>query len=516
MFSFNTVTVCYISLALFSMALSSYINIVSTSIQTRFVEYAILMFVRIAINYASVHVTSLFAEKFVIMYYNECWTRIQSMSRTSRELLNKIDFAEKLNNVIRAIRSKYYWGIRTILTFLASIIGFVVISWQQEKMYIPGIYVLVYIMWYFVIYKHMMDNFTEYQKTEREQRNALADKESILLGRIFSDQCTVNDIMNCVSERCNNVSEYEEKCNNLEIIQKVPDSVLLLIIALTTDSESALSLFMVCTSITYALDSLMVFVNQYKKMSNDTEVFEDLWKDKVYNEVHEQLPIPDIVSFYGSFTDSGNTIVTTVPDQNLIIEQGNIYMLKGNSGSGKTLLQKMIQGHVKGGNFTNNVHPLSYASATEYMSQDAGCEIIVNRSTLRQLFYDDYHSESIIEALKVVFLHDWFETTMNGNLDAVLKNKISGGEKVRLCLAIAVQRAKKAKCQWLVVDEPDVGVQPDLFPKVMNNIIDYLPNTTMFLTLHLCECKLPQIKKISKVWLVKNHEVRVVEREYLK
>lgn len=246
-------------------------------------------------------------------------------------------------------------------------------------------------------------------------------------------------------------------------------------------------------------------MNVYKTNQNDIEEVENFWDDKDFNMEYDQKEIPHLLQFHCMVND----IISVIYTKPLTITQGQKILLSGKSGSGKTTLLKAMLGHVYGGIYDSRDNPLCYSDKIEYMCQDARATIPTTRTTIRQIFYDEMDNEKILRALEIVELQEWLSVTFNGDLDAKIENKISGGQKTRLCLAVALYSAMKKNAQWIILDEPDAGIDVELCPNLLKRVINAFPNTTIFLIVHLCPCQLSKIG-IKKEWKVGNGGVEEV------
>jgi len=116
--------------------------------------------------------------------------------------------------------------------------------------------------------------------------------------------------------------------------------------------------------------------------------------------------------------------------------------------------------------------------------------------TIRQLFNDEIDDLVIIKALENANNKLWFDNVMKGQLDTPIGELciISGGEKTRLCFAITLYQLEKNNCQWLILDEPEQGLDPEMGPEMIIKSFEIYKNVTIIMITHMCECK---IKKLN-------------------
>ncbi|CAF2975984.1 unnamed protein product [Rotaria sp. Silwood2] len=73
----------------------------------------------------------------------------------------------------------------------------------------------------------------------------------------------------------------------------------------------------------------------------------------------------------------------------------------------------------------------------------------------------------------------------DGQLDRPVENQLSGGQKTRLMLARALNRAQQRQSRILILDEPDQGLPSETTFRIMPNIVRWFKSKgILFLTLH--------------------------------
>ncbi len=102
----------------------------------------------------------------------------------------------------------------------------------------------------------------------------------------------------------------------------------------------------------------------------------------------------------------------------------------------------------------------------------------------------------------------WFNDTMKRDLDAHIGIKISGGEKARLCLAVMMYKVITKNAQWLILDEPEQGIDQELAPEMLRGIFREFPDLTIFLITHLCECKMGYLG-VTAEWKIVDKSISV-------
>jgi ABC-type transport system involved in cytochrome bd biosynthesis fused ATPase/permease subunit len=232
-------------------------------------------------------------------------------------------------------------------------------------------------------------------------------------------------------------------------------------------------------------------------MNNDLQAVQDFFKDKTFHEMPLQRDIQPEVSF----TVSHDRIVTEKP---IFIEKGNIIVIRGKSGCGKTSFAECLSGVEKGVICDRGYSFDYYTSKIAYMRQDS--KIPTLNVTLLDLFSDDRaDSDLIIKVLGYAKMKNWFEKTMKGRLDVKIQN-LSGGEVTRIRFAMTLYHFEKNQCQWLILDEPEQGLDPNLAPEMLITAFEQYRHASIIIITHMCDCQLIKLP-ITHEWTIDQSRV---------
>jgi ABC-type transport system involved in cytochrome bd biosynthesis fused ATPase/permease subunit len=233
-------------------------------------------------------------------------------------------------------------------------------------------------------------------------------------------------------------------------------------------------------------------------MENDLKAISDFFEGKTFCERSNQIPIPDTLSFTA---DIKRGILKIKTNFSLMINIGDRIIINGPSGCGKTTLIKALMGQISGVSFNTEVQSDSYIEQLAYMRQTIREATPMVKSTLRNLFADHSDDALIIKVLQYAKLLDWFTTVMKEKLDTPIGELCtpSGGQKTRVCFAMTLYRLEVNKCKWLILDEPEQGLDPELGPDMLKTAFQMYPNVSIIMITHLCSCRLKELN-ITQYW----------------
>ena len=489
-----------------TFVLKTYISNIETQIDETLMFYGILSILSVIVVYLNDVQMNERSMKVVLEFHEKQVKKYSNMDKRSKEKSTIHVFSDKLERAERAIQSKYTWGASVMISVGSSLVGFCYIVIKHKQYKILFAFAFVHICWYFFITKGMMSKINIMRTTNREKRETLNDILSLLLIRIHSDQCSVSQYVPTYSKLEKMDTEQANYWLFVTSLQSLPNYIIMILIAYFVTNKLYLVLYIICNNLTGSIESALHFVNQYNTIQNDLKSLEEFWEGKTFDDKHTQKDIEHNISLYGCVN---NFLVIEKP---LTVIQGDRIIIDGGSGSGKTTLVKGLLGYLDGLTYSSGNHPLCYKNKIMYMYQNAIEYLPTVRTTIRQLFYDEEDDNLIFDALKTVQLVGWFDKVMRSNLDIMIEERISGGQKRRLCLAITVYQAKKYQVQWLILDEPDAALEDDLSQQMLVEVMNSFPNVTIFMILHMCKCRLEHLG-INKKWYVENELVKQVDND---
>lgn len=161
---------------------------------------------------------------------------------------------------------------------------------------------------------------------------------------------------------------------------------------------------------------------------------------------------------------------------NFYFEKGKKYLVKGESGKGKTTLLNLLMGYypLRGGSIlvdgkdvrqTETYRMITLIRQTPYLFTDT----LKNNVTLYQN-YDDEEVKNVLDSLNLSKYSSTLDTFLGEN-----GSKISGGEAKRVCVARGLLSQKDV----LIFDEPTANLDNDTAMKVMNTILSVEGKTVL-------------------------------------
>lgn len=200
------------------------------------------------------------------------------------------------------------------------------------------------------------------------------------------------------------------------------------------------------------------------------------------------IKVSNLNAYYGQFH--------VLKDVNIQVKEGNVVVILGPNGHGKSTLLKSICGLVEqtDGNITFNGEPIISNSAEKLVKRG-----ITYIAETRELF----PYMSVLENLKLGAYNKHARSYETENLEKVfdlfprlasrkkqLSYTMSGGEAKMLAIA----RGLMSNAKFLAIDEPSLGLQPNLRKEVFKTLKTI---NDQGITILLVEQNIPQITQLA-------------------
>jgi ABC-type multidrug transport system fused ATPase/permease subunit len=438
-----------------------------------------------------------------IDYCRSQWKRYSQLDLASREKQPLDEFTRKLARAINATTSIISWGLNVITSATASLAGLIYIVVTSDSIITIILLIVINFVWFKTITRFFVKKYDEQKKKSRTIRDETESLCRLYSYRIhdFEDEC-IDQYIACEKATLDAFTKTDSMWSIASGMQQMPNFIVMMIIPYFVADATLYPIFvMVFTDFGNSVRNVSYFMNQWDSISKDIEDMNSFWKDKTNRIITVQENIPDQL-------DVNIHLVNNVVAKGLHIRKGGRYNIRGESGCGKTSLVRALIGQTNGAVLSSTDNPGAYKDKIVYMRQGAIDSIQLSKSSIRRLFYDCTDNDLIVRCLYMTRAEKWFENTMEKNLDTHIGIKISGGERARLCLAVMMYKVITKNAQWLILDEPEQGIDQELAPDMLRGIFREFPDLTIFLITHLCECKMEYLG-VTTEWKIVDTSITV-------
>jgi ABC-type multidrug transport system fused ATPase/permease subunit len=432
------------------------------------------------------------------------WKRYIDLDMVSKEKDCSKTFKNKVERGSNVILMLYSWGSDVIKSVVTAFVSLIIVTFKHGMTYLIIMMVIINVMWYYAKTRRMLDLMDANRCEIREKRTKIDDIVYLVGDRFDTGSRDATPLIRGRKELKNTLKVTDNIHNETFSNQQIPNNMMLILISIFANNKSLFSLYIVFNNVNKTIMNSSNLLNQWKTLQNDLDAVDDFFKGKSFKDLPEQKSIPDHVVI------NGNVNNLTINDT--VLFPGQVILLRGPDGCGKTTLINRIQGHGVGIRFNTTQDQLEYFDRISYMRQNMRQKITTENLNIRQLFFDSHDDELIKECLTDSGADKWLNNTMNGNLDDAIGSRISGGQKTRLCIAINLFITITKKCQWLILDEPEQGIYPSYVPRMLDNIFNKYNNLTIFIVSHMCSCHIKTLG-ITHIWLFDENHIVITDRE---
>ena len=474
------------------------ISTLETKIGNSMMLYAFLILINQCLSIVGYYINTSLANKKTIEFKSIYLEKYSLLDNYSKEKDTLESFENKLDRSASVIKGKYSWGIGVCTSMISCLFSLSYVFIENNEIYLLICFIIFNSFWMKFFMLHAIDYLDKKRTEERKSRHIIEEKIRLLMNRFYLGDSNFDVILKQDIILFDGLFKLDIIWVYLTVFQQIPNLVFIILISLMYSNENKLQILLVIfMKIRYTLSSTSDFLNQLRTMENDLKAIEDFFVDKTFCTKSDQIDIPDELSFTANIV-VGNV---TISSGWIKVRKGSRIVLYGLSGCGKTTLIKGLLGQIEGIKYNTEKPSDSYFSKIAYMRQNIREVTPMVKVTIRNLFSDDIDTNLIKKVLGYAKLLNWFETRMNGNLDIPIGKLCipSGGEKTRICFALTLFHLEKNHCKWLILDEPEQGLDPELAPDMLQCAFDKYPNVTIIMITHLCDCRIKMLN-ITHKW----------------
>jgi len=336
--------------------------------------------------------------------------------------------------------------------------------------------IAINVAWYYMVTSSALKELNDKRKSDRITWKERIGKISLWATRLHnSDTIDVAPLIQLNEQIMLNDEDTTMKRVKSTKLQQLPNQMIYLIISFVVEDISLFpKLFIVFNNFNRALASTSSFFNEWQTMQDDLQKVDDFWAEKTFCEKPEQRQLSKTV-------------------EKITIKHGDHIRIIGPTGSGKTTFAKGIFGWLSGLSMDGMSDLLAFNDDIAMMRQNIREITPFEKTTIRQLFYDEKDDAKINDRLAETNADTWVRTIMKGDLDKLIGNKISGGQKTQICLAITLYKMHKNRSNWLILDEPEQGVDTEQVPDILRKIFEKYSEKTILIITHMCDCQIRQL-----------------------
>jgi ABC-type Mn2+/Zn2+ transport system ATPase subunit len=486
-----------------NILMETLISTLETKIGSKMMLYAFLILFNQCMSLSGLYINSSLSKVKMLEYKRSCLEKYERLDDVSKEKDTLESFNTKLEKSSMVIQLKYSWAVDVITSMMSCLSSLSFIFIVNNEYSLLLCFIFINILWMKFIILPGMDSLDKERSKERKNRYTIYEKLSLLMNRLYLGEADVNAIIKQDISLLDDRFKLDLAWVYLSLYQQVPNLLFIILISFIYFDENKLQMIVIVfIKIRNTVSNTSHFLNQWKTMQNDVKAIEDFFDNKTFCVRSIQIDIPDTLSFTSSIIRN-TTKILTKPETQIIVNKGDVIVLSGVSGCGKTTLIKGMLGQIEGIIYDSGYPSDSYVSKIAYMRQNIREVTPMVKVTLRNLFSDDSDSNLIKKVLNYAKIYDWFENQMNGNLDIPIGELCtpSGGEKTRICFAMTLYRLEKNKCSWLILDEPEQGLDSELAPDMLTSAFEQYPDISIIMITHLCDCRMKTLN-ITHKWTI--------------
>jgi ABC-type nitrate/sulfonate/bicarbonate transport system ATPase subunit len=397
----------------------------------------------------------------------------QNLSQADKNAVEDMtDFNKMVDRASNSLYSIFSWGLPIIISGvrkLITIFSILILRGYWKIIFSTSIIYGVYFYFY----------MGPKQKTLAEIRASMKEREKWIVGLL---KWTLN-LFQKGKRDLNAILEIEDETDALEISffkgwdniaggMTIISAIVAFIGLVSITNWSTLLLFkIIFDDLKGTIGAFSNFANSYASRSKEFDKFLAWFMDTNGREdvlPQQEFPNDGLIFTEVNISLGKFSLVTNM----LSILQGQVILLKGKTGAGKTQLVNALQGLLPGAILEGEYSPIQYSKSFEYLDQHMRSSIPSSKLELRRLLDGNIDNELIMLLISVVQLD---KIAAISDIDEPM-NGYSGGQKMKVALLFTLLEVIKEKKTVLVLDEPEQGLDPISRLEIVSNVLNFVKN----------------------------------------
>ena len=393
----------------------------------------------------------------------------------------------KLMEAYNALVSIINWGIPTMMGFICSLMSIILFSFTKNMIEFLVIFCITNFVMYKIQIKKFLKQFYNERKTRNKNRTKKRDKNSYYRIQFQSGLIEFDNMINKYIE----IDEYSNDNNKdwnrlhfrIAIMKKVNIIIVTLYLYINNISKYDMIIMIILfKQLENSLTQLIYFSNRMNDYENSYNTLQDVINraDKSVIVIQRELPNQLKINNVNINLRRKKSIFSLRLQRSFIINVGNKILVDGISGAGKTTFIEGLIGHIPGVSM-EGYEPAELTKSYLYFHQQIS--VSVSKMSINELFNN---TEGVEDISRICCIDEWIN---NKDWTEAIGQRISGGEKHRLHLAIMMHRFSQSTNKILILDEPETGSDIAIAIRMIENIFNAFHDKTIIIITHRDEIK---------------------------
>ncbi len=476
-------------------------------------QLAIILFLPICTSLLNIVFENVFSTKKIQVIDNILVHLKKIFENAPNEFHEKFDIREKYNSFSSSI-----WGydhvIQLIINMMSSLIKIITISATisyndraMAMLIIVSNLIMLYIM---PKINNKIENMKQYKINYKELYSTLYYETVIydelrvnpILNNIYKD-----NINNCLSNIVLKYSNQDYYHNVGVLIGNVIKNTFLMVIFMLVyyqNKTEYILILLLNKDIIFGFSNLYV---EFKQSENNSKKrMEELlsmleYLNEYKNKEKIKMYLPNLEKNYKNITinnldykiyDSTNKLIKNLKSLNLSFNfnktEKNIILINGRTGSGKSVLTRILAGFTESNNYKiyiddEQINGFNEIDKSRILIGQKICEDYTNNSSICIKLNRLYPCVNNINEL-ISYLHNFNIATkiIEKDLESSFSEKLSGGERQRVILSSMIWKVLKTNPRFIIIDEPEKGIDEETMCQIMDYIIKAYTGTIFLIT----------------------------------
>ena len=402
-------------------------------------------------------------------------------------------YEERLAKANQAAQVLLDWGMPIAVKLLNDVLSCILVCVQSGFVWLPAVLVLLNATFYFWKIRAYQQQLSGGRDARQKQVNRLSTRVTLCLPLFEQDEVSAARLSELYDERRRltyfDIFSYRKLECMFTALHNASLVLLLAFLCANAHATTVPSVLMVITvmnNINSSFRNFSRFYNIYEQHAVKFNAFAHLFDHARLETPVPQHKIPAVTTV--TAVDIRQGAFRLACSSTLQIQKGDRLLITGPSGSGKSLFINALLGKLPGVSFGFR-QPAAFKNDAVYYYQAIREKTPLTKTSVVDLIRLATGSAAELNEPLFRKICAWCcvsKWVSSADLCSNINNRISGGQKSRLLLAVKIYQALVSQAGLLVLDEPEQGSDPDVAYRMLQTVVARMPaTTTIVISSHL-------------------------------
>lgn len=414
---------------------------------------------------------------------HEEYSKYQDLSHVSKNEYSAMQFDNKYNDYEGAITRTTRWGVLSFIHMIINILSCVAVSFQFTHSLGVIAMLVTFVVSSALFMPRIAKAYKEAIKKATDVSNHTRNLWVNYAGKFQRSKISVTNVKDIKMESHLAFKKTENPNHLIFVFPSVFLDIVVLLAYFVFSAIGFIKFAPILMGTDFSICEFMFFCSEYTEMQTKYASYMGEWVGKTKNTNDVKKDLPNTLEILGCHIPKANIDFTGCIS---VRTQGEIILVKGKSGGGKSTFLNALLGKIDGMTLGSNYEPQELSTNFVEYYQSIKEDMPLDKITYSE-FFGSKDAQGIADACH---LCGFTQFNPSADLEAIIPKTLSGGEKDRIALATIVFEINNVpndgKPRIVTLDEPGKEWDDETALEVISAVINHCcsKNMTMIMISH--------------------------------